>query len=686
MPVVTYEIYAYQERRWRLSDRVEGVGRDDAVARAEAVFDEASVEAVSVIKEVFNQNDGTTREVETYSDAKRTGVTNFRGAAIRPRADRRSKSAPAQQQREPARESRVEARAAAPPSRPEGHATVGSALMPARAASPAPYVFAYKIFGVLAGGAVLALGLVYLLSAAGNSSAFGEYAAFAGQQNAQIKIFAVAAILFVVALVPFFYSREEFTALLNATVAAAAADKAPAGNSRNKNDAPATVADAADQEEDGARSEAGEDHPWFDDDEAGVDINAVVSEELLDEAKLAILVFFGRCLGHLKDSQQYVKGGRLNASNTFGCHLFVAGACEAYLEAKDLDGAAYPEVLRSCIEVLGRNARKARRFVANYESYFADPRSSEMFDAGRHAIERYLRDRDVATGAGDAPPGIGADLVAALDAWNKPRDQRSGEGTVAVLFTDIVSSTQFTQDHGDAHSQALVHAHNDIVRRAIQRFEGREIKHTGDGIMTAFKRISAAVEAAVEMQRGAEWHTRECPELPLGLCIGISAGEPIREDGDLFSTSVQLAARLCGAAKGNDILVSAAVRDLCAGKNITFVDGGSQDFKGFKEPVELVEVAWRDGAANDAGSGDATPAAARSGWRVSPPAYGPPNDLLELRFGKRAHRGRADAAGRRQSRRLIAPPERRAISGAHSAPDRVTRPARPRLGGWPARG
>ena len=157
-----------------------------------------------------------------------------------------------------------------------------------------------------------------------------------------------------------------------------------------------------------------------------------------------------------------------------------------------------------------------------------------------------------------------------------------------VLFTDIESSTQTTQRLGDAAAQELVRAHNAIVREALDRHGGQEIKHTGDGIMASFGSASAAVECASEVQRAATAR----PGLPR-VRIGLNAGEPIAEEGDLFGTTVQLARRICDAADPGDVLVSDVVRQLAAGKGFLFADAGYAALKGFDEPVRVFSLRWQ---------------------------------------------------------------------------------------------
>lgn len=175
-----------------------------------------------------------------------------------------------------------------------------------------------------------------------------------------------------------------------------------------------------------------------------------------------------------------------------------------------------------------------------------------------------------------------------------------------ILFTDIVGSTKLTQKLGDRGAMELVRAHDRIVRRAIDTNGGLEVKHTGDGLMASFRSVSAALEAAVHLQRDLVEHNREAPT-SLEVRIGIAAGEPVLENDDLFGAAVQLASRLCDRAGSGVILVSGAVRDLAIGKPFRFERRGRLTVKGFDEPVSVYEVGWRetdrptdDGRATDA--------------------------------------------------------------------------------------
>jgi adenylate cyclase len=140
---------------------------------------------------------------------------------------------------------------------------------------------------------------------------------------------------------------------------------------------------------------------------------------------------------------------------------------------------------------------------------------------------------------------------------------------------------------------ALVREHDAIVRDALAQHTGREVKHTGDGIMASFTSVSSAVEAAIAMQRRLT-ERDAASDARLDVRIGISAGEPVSDNDDLFGAAVQLAARLCSSAEPRDITVSVAVRELCVGKRFTFVQRGPIALKGFSEPTYCYGVHWQE--------------------------------------------------------------------------------------------
>lgn len=164
----------------------------------------------------------------------------------------------------------------------------------------------------------------------------------------------------------------------------------------------------------------------------------------------------------------------------------------------------------------------------------------------------------------------------------------------AIVFTDVRGSVAQTHELGDDGHMTVLREHNEIVRRHLGAHSGREVKHTGDGIMAAFTSVTSAVEFAIAAQQSFDARNSDAATL-LDVGIGISAGEPVTDDNDdLFGAAVQLAARLCDAAAPGDIAVSIVVRELCIGKRFSFVDRGAMQLKGMPEPVRTYAVSWRE--------------------------------------------------------------------------------------------
>jgi len=173
-------------------------------------------------------------------------------------------------------------------------------------------------------------------------------------------------------------------------------------------------------------------------------------------------------------------------------------------------------------------------------------------------------------------------------------------GIRTILFTDIVESTTLTQTLGDEAAMALLDVHNAVVRGALANLGGREVKHTGDGIMASFVSAAAAVKCATQIQRDLVKHGENQRDRAVKVRIGAAAGEPVEQHHDLFGCTVQLAARLCSHASPDQILVSNAIAELCLGKGFSFQDVGEVALKGFDRPVRAHAVVW---------AGDAAPAA-----------------------------------------------------------------------------
>lgn len=158
-------------------------------------------------------------------------------------------------------------------------------------------------------------------------------------------------------------------------------------------------------------------------------------------------------------------------------------------------------------------------------------------------------------------------------------------GVRTIMFTDIVDSTALCSRYGDDAAMAMLAIHDRIVRDALVKNCGREVKHTGDGIMASFLSAAGAVRCACQIQGALRDYNLSGPDCPVIVRIGISACEPVEQHHDLFGSTVQLAARLCSQAEPGQILVSSVIADLCIGKGLRFIEAGECQLKGFAEPV-----------------------------------------------------------------------------------------------------
>jgi len=142
-----------------------------------------------------------------------------------------------------------------------------------------------------------------------------------------------------------------------------------------------------------------------------------------------------------------------------------------------------------------------------------------------------------------------------------------------VLFTDIVGSTRLAAELGDRAWRRLLGQHFEIIRRSLDRFDGREVKSVGDGILATFDGPARAVRCAAAIREGVA-------ELGIEVRAGLHTGEIELEPGDIAGLAVHIAARISAMAAAREILVSSTVKDLVVGSAIEFDDRGSHELKG----------------------------------------------------------------------------------------------------------
>ena len=168
------------------------------------------------------------------------------------------------------------------------------------------------------------------------------------------------------------------------------------------------------------------------------------------------------------------------------------------------------------------------------------------------------------------------------------------EATATIMFTDIVGSTSLTDKLGDRRSREVFKIHNGIIRRHTKQHGGAEVKSMGDGFMLTFNSARRALAAASGAQEELRLYNRKNPDTYISVRMGLSVGEPIREEKDLFGKSVILAARISAKAKGEQILACPIVHALLSATGeFSFNDMGEHKLKGVSGVQNLYEVLWR---------------------------------------------------------------------------------------------
>jgi len=157
----------------------------------------------------------------------------------------------------------------------------------------------------------------------------------------------------------------------------------------------------------------------------------------------------------------------------------------------------------------------------------------------------------------------------------------AADGTVTIVFTDIVGSTELTNAYGDRAWVEVLRAHNEIVTKATTAGGGKVVKVQGDGFMLAFGSARRALSAARAIQSGIG-QTFNDPGAAIHVRVGVHTGEIVREADDFFGQAVNYAARVASAAAGEEIVVSRLVHDLVASSGeFAFGEPREVELRGF---------------------------------------------------------------------------------------------------------
>ena len=173
----------------------------------------------------------------------------------------------------------------------------------------------------------------------------------------------------------------------------------------------------------------------------------------------------------------------------------------------------------------------------------------------------------------------------------------AGGRSLTVLFTDIEDSVRLNERLGDTFWAQLVDEHNRLIRTAIDRYAGFEVKSTGDGFLVAFAEALDAVLCAVSVQRDVSTRASRRSDWPVRVRIGMHTGDVmLRWGGDILGRTVNVAERILGKSLGEEIWLSARVHEEVAAlvPEDRWVDRGMRRLRGLPGREHLYQLEWTD--------------------------------------------------------------------------------------------
>lgn len=245
-----------------------------------------------------------------------------------------------------------------------------------------------------------------------------------------------------------------------------------------------------------------------------------------------------------------------------------------YLRMSASPGAAVA-LTRVNMDIDARDVLPAVR-VPTLVLHRVDDRSLSV-DYGRYLARHIPGARLVELPGGDHLPFVGDQEAVVGEIEEFLTGERSGPEPdrvlATVVFTDVVGSTAKAAEMGDAAWRDLLERHDAAVRRALDRWRGREVDTAGDGFLAAFDGPARAVRFAREAADAVR-------ALGLELRAGVHTGEVELAGHHLRGIAVHIGARVAAAAGAGEVLVSQTVKDLVAGSGLRFEEHGTHELRG----------------------------------------------------------------------------------------------------------
>jgi class 3 adenylate cyclase/pimeloyl-ACP methyl ester carboxylesterase len=185
--------------------------------------------------------------------------------------------------------------------------------------------------------------------------------------------------------------------------------------------------------------------------------------------------------------------------------------------------------------------------------------------------------------------GDGDDIAGEIEEFmTGMRHEPEGDRVLAtVLFTDIVGSTELAAKLGDRQWRDLLDRHDELARHTVERFRGRVIKTTGDGLLATFDGPARGIRSACAVRDGLR-------TLGVEIRAGLHTGEIEVREEDIGGIAVHVAQRVAATSGSGEVIVSSTVKDLVAGAGIAFADRGHHSLKGIAEDWRLFAVVGED--------------------------------------------------------------------------------------------
>ena len=587
MEATSYEVQVLQGGKWRIHAQFPSGGRDDAIEEAKALESMPGIFGIKVVRDTYDDRSGLHRE---HTIHKHTPEKSAASMAATVSASSGGKYAHYMARAQASRMPEFDEEALKPKKK-SGLGVVAKLLL-------------VVLFSIS-----VAAALTLLMNASLPYKKLGGIA-FYGQMRANIMIGAAIAFFLISMLATFkaFMGRDELDVPefeLNERRKKRQAEEQRRARARKKAEEEKNAAKEEKKrtkeeeealkkqaeedlkrqaaEEEAAKQEGDEEEPAQEPEEEAQEEESFSLLSPMAEAQKAVLMgFFGESIRNLPAERK-----KMDNYNRFGVNLYLAGATEALGGDRNLDADSVTLILAEALQVMGLKPEHAEAFAKRYEDYLLqDARYMEMFQAGRRDLSGFL--------SGDKETT--ANLDKSLHEWNKPKAPEDPEKEVVVMFTDIVGSTAMTHEKGNLAAQEVVRAHNKVVRDALAKTGGKEIKHTGDGIMASFDNVTKSLVATQQMQLMIRMHNAQNPDVPLKVKIGINAGRVVMEENDLYGVTVQMAARVVDKAQADMIFVTETVYGMAQGGNWRFVKRGPFYLKGIDGPAYLRELVWDDQA------------------------------------------------------------------------------------------